>query len=260
MNWALIAGGSKGLGFSIAKAIAKRKYNLLLIARHQNELVSAKDHLTSHYNIQVEILACDLSLPESAGAIYDFCVNRNLYINILCNAAGLGGSKDFQDLPLDKLRTMIRINVESAIALSFVFIPLLTQSAPSYILNIGSMAGFAPIPIKGVYASSKSALHFFSYSLRKLIKETNISVTCACPGPIFTKPSIEEETINQLGWFGKKMAIKPDDAGETIVRGMLKGKMIIVPGKLARLVSYLLRIFPNGLITSILYSFKKKSK
>lgn len=251
MKWAFIAGGSKGLGFSIAKALAKRKYNVLLIARNQQELIVSKETLQGLYPIQVEILACDLSLPESADIIYKYAVNKDIEINILCNAAGLGGAKDFLNLPLNELRKMIRTNLDSSIALCFVLLPILKQSVPSYVLNIGSLAGFAPISIKSVYSSSKSALHFFSYSLRDLLKPYHISVTLACPGPIFTKPSVEKETIHKLGWFGKKMAVIPDEAGEVIVRALLKGKMIIVPGKLAKMVSYLLRLFPNGIIARL---------
>jgi len=258
MKWALIAGGSKGLGFSIAQALAKRKNNLLLIARNEQDLLTSKEQLQSQYNIQVSILACDLSLPESAALIADHCTAGSLEINILCNAAGLGGAKDFPHLSFNELRTMISTNLESAVSLCFLLEPLLKQSAPSYILNIGSMAGFAPIPVKAVYASTKSALLFFSYSLRNLLKPAHISVTCACPGPIFTKPSIEEETVHQLGWFGKKMALKPDDAGELIVRAMLNGKMIVVPGKLAKIVSFFLRIFPNGFVARLQYILKKK--
>jgi uncharacterized protein len=257
-KWALIAGGSKGLGYSIAKALAKRNYNLLLISRNERELLTSREQLQSLYKIQVNILACDLSLEESTTKIADYCTGQHLEINILCNAAGLGGAKDFQNLPLNELRAMIRTNLESSVSLCFSLEPMLKQSAPSYILNIGSMAGFVPIPIKAVYASTKSALYIFSYSLRNLLKPSNISVTCACPGPIFTKPAIQEETIRQLGWFGKKMAVKSDFAGEVIVRAMLNGKMIVVPGKLAKLVSCLLRMLPNGFLARLQYSFKKK--
>ena len=257
MKWAVVAGGSKGLGFSIAKALAKRDYNILLIARNEPDLINAKETLQTEYKIQVDMLVSDLSLPESAETIYKHCVTNSLDINILCNAAGLGGAKDFPDLSLDELRSMISTNLQSCVALSFLFLPLLKKSAPAYILNIGSMAGFTPIPIKSIYSSSKSALHFFSYSLRNLLKQYDISVTCACPGPLFTKPSIEEETIRQLGWFGKMMAVKPDGAGELIVKGLLNGKMIVVPGKLARLVSFFLRAAPNGLMARVLYSSKK---
>src|SRR5450755_42780 len=257
MSWALIAGGSKGIGIGIAEALAKRKYNVLLVARNAKELSDAKTDLENRFHILVEILSCDLSLSESATIISDFCSAKNLEINILCNAAGLGGSKDFPDLPLNDLRTMIRLNLESAVALSQTFIPLLKKNAPSYILNIGSMAGFAPIPIKNVYSSTKSAVLAFSYSLRFLLKKDKISVSCLCPGPVFTKPAIERETINQLGCIGKRMAIKPDKVGEWAVRALFKQKMIVVPGKLSTLFSYLLRAMPNRYMARIFYTFGK---
>jgi short-subunit dehydrogenase len=257
MSWALITGGSKGIGYSIAEALAKRNYNLLLVARNQEELTKAKNQLENRFKIKIEILSCDLSLSESAKIIFDWCSDKNLEIKILCNAAGMGGSKDFPELPLSDLRAMIRLNVESAVALSFMFIPLLKQTTPSYILNIGSMAGFAPLPIKNVYASTKSALHSFSYSLKYLLKENNISVSCVCPGPVFTKSSIEKETIKQLGWIGKRIAVKSAKVGEYAVQGMLKRKMIIVPGKLATLFSYLLRILPHRFMAYISYTFRK---
>src|SRR5450432_2046286 len=153
---------------------------------------------------------------------------------------------------------MIHLNFESAMALSFTFIPLLKKTAPSFILNVGSMAGFAPIPIKNVYSSTKAALHSFSYSLRYLLKADNISVSCLCPGPVFTKPSIEKETISQLGWIGKWMAVSPSTVGEYAIRGMFNHKLMIVPGRLATVFSFLLRILPNGLVAAIYYTFRKK--
>jgi uncharacterized protein len=259
MSWALIAGGSKGIGFSVAQALAKRKYNLALVARNPDELLAAKNNLEDSFNIEAETLVCDLSSTESAGLIYNWCSTKGFEVNVLCNAAGMGGSKDFLELSADDLRAMIRTNLESTIALSLSLIPTLKKNAPAYILNIGSLAGFSPIPSKNVYSSTKSAIHFFSYSLRQLLKPNNISVSCLCPGPVFTKPSIEKETINQLGWAGKKMAVKVSDIGELAIRGMLAHKMLIVPGKFAFLISWLLRILPNRFLSYTFYSFQKKN-
>jgi len=69
-------------------------------------------------------------------------------------------------------------------------------------------------------------------------------VSCLCPGPVFTKPEIQEDTMIKLGWLGKTMAVSADKAGETAVRRTLQNKMIIVPGTLASIVSVLLRLLP----------------
>lgn len=138
-------------------------------------------------------------------------------------------------------------------ALSLTLLPLLEQNSPSYILNIASMAAFAPIPQKNVYAATKSAVLFFSYALRYQLKKKNISVSCLCPGPVFTKPSIEKDTKAKLGKFGVAMSVTPKKVGEIAVKQTLRGKMIIVPGTLSKIMAALLRFFPHQFV-ALLYS------
>jgi uncharacterized protein len=255
--YALVAGGSKGIGYAIAEALAKRHYNLILIARHWDSLSAAKARLESTYGIHVDLLAYDLSREESAEAIANWCIERKIPLKVLCNVAGFGGSKDYLSLPLDTMRYMVRLNVESCMALSMTLLPLLEKNAPSYILNVASMAGFSPIPIKNMYSATKSAVIFFSYALHYQLKDKNISVSCLAPGPVFTKPEIIKETKKQLGSFGVKMAVPTARVGEIAVRKTLNGKMMIVPGTLARIMSSLLRILPKKFTT---YLYDKTGK
>jgi short-subunit dehydrogenase len=243
--YALVAGGSKGIGFAVAEALAVRDFNLILVARHIGPLQEAKKKLETTYNIHVEILVYDLSCPEAAPAIAKWCIQRNIPLKMLCNVAGLGGSKDYLSLPLDTLRYMVNLNVESCMALSLVLLPLLEKNAPSYILNVSSMAGYAPIPSKNLYSATKSSVLFFSYSLRYQLREKGISVSCLTPGPVFTKPEIEKETKKKLGFLGTSMALKPAKVGEIAVVGTLRGKQLIVPGTIAKIMSVGLRILPK---------------
>ncbi|HEV3225128.1 MAG TPA: SDR family NAD(P)-dependent oxidoreductase [Puia sp.] len=259
--YALVAGGSKGIGYGIAEALAKRGYNLILIARHLDTLQAAKNKLESKYPIHVEVLAIDLSFDSSADQIAKWCTNRNIHLKVLCNVAGLGGANDYLSFPLDSLRYMVRLNIESCMALSLTLLPLLEKNAPSYILNVASMAGFAPIPVKNMYSATKSAVVFFSYSLRYQLKDKHISVSCLCPGPVFTKPEIVKDTKAKLGWFGMKMALDPGTVGEVAVKKTFKKKLIIVPGTLAKISSSIIRFLPRRWVVSLYGSAgKKKSK
>lgn len=249
--YALVAGGSKGIGYAIAEALAKRNYNLVLIARHWDSLQTAKNKLEQTYGIHVEVLVYDLAKENAAIDIAKWCTDRNIPLKMLCNVAGLGGSADYLRLPLDSLRYMIRLNIESCMALSLTLLPLLEKNAPSYILNVASMAGFAPIPVKNIYAATKSAIIFFSYALRYQLKEKHISVSTLCPGPVFTKPEIEQDTREKLGRFGVWMAVPPAKVGEIAVRKTLRKKMIIVPGFISSMVSGVIRVLPRRWITSI---------
>jgi short-subunit dehydrogenase len=141
---------------------------------------------------------------------------------------------------------MIDLNIKSGISLVYNLLPLLEANSPSYILNVSSMAGFAPIPQKNLYASSKAAVTFFSYALRHQLKDKDISVSCLAPGPVFTKPEIVADTRKRLGFIGKMMAVPPKRVGEIAVRKTLNGKMIIVPGTLPKIFSGFLRFMPRG--------------
>ena len=258
MYWALIAGGSRGIGYHIAEALAARGYNIALVARNGEDLLAARHNIEKTFPVKVEIFSSDLSLPDAAVEIAGWCSEKAFRLKVLCNAAGRGGPKDYLSLPPADLRNMVRLNLESAIELTLALLPLLQKNAPSNILNIGSLAGFAPVPTKNIYSASKAALLFFSYSLRYQLTGEKISVSCLCPGPVFTKPSIEAETLKQLGWLGRQMAVDPARVGEIAVRNLLKGKMLIVPGMLSALISFILRLLPAGLSARIFYQSGKQ--
>ncbi len=249
--YALIGGGSKGIGYAIAEALAKRKFNLILIARHKDSLISAKDKLETAYNVHVEILQYDLSQENSATAIAAWCTEKNLPVKVLCNVAGIGGANDYLNLSLDSLRYMVNLNIESGMALTLTMLPILEKNTPAYILNVASMAGLAPIPAKNMYSATKSAVVFFSYSLRYQLKEKNISVSVLCPGPVYTKPEIEAETKKKLGFLGKLMVVPVKRVGEVAVRQTLNERLVIIPGTMNRIISCVVRFLPRKWVVAL---------
>ena len=94
-SWALVSGGSKGIGYAIAAALAKRNYNLLLVARKEEDLNNAKSKLESAFPVQVEILALDMSKDDSVVIITSWCTENNLPLKMVCNVSGIGGSADY---------------------------------------------------------------------------------------------------------------------------------------------------------------------
>ena len=258
MSYALITGGSKGIGYAIAEALAKRKYDLVLVARHKNTLENAKQKLEMKYGVKVSILSCDISREESAEEISIWCLKNNIPLKILCNVAAIGGSDDYLTSTLPEMQYMVRLNAGSGMALIMQLLPLLKKDVPAFILNVASMAAFAPIPAKNMYSATKSAVLFFSYSLRYQLKKQQISVSALCPGPTFTKPEIEKVTIRELGGLGKMMAVTPARVGEIAVRGLLNKKMIIIPGLVSKIMSMVIRMLPRRLVAYIYYTMGSK--
>ena len=201
--YALVAGGSKGIGYGIAEALARRQYNLVLIARGMDSLLAAKTKLETAYNIHVEVLSYDLAKETSAPEIAKWCTERNLHLKMLCNVAGYGGSTDYLTAPLDTIRYMVRLNVESAMSLTMLLLPLLEKNAPSHILNVASMAGFAPIPSKNVYSSTKSAVVTGVISvwlIKKLKIRTINGETITFPVKKFQKGQVFGGLMFGFGW------------------------------------------------------------
>ena len=251
MKYALIAGGSKGIGFAIAHALAKRGYNLILIGRHIDKLKEAKSFFELNFSIIVHPLPVDLSKEGSAEEIRDFCVTNDLAVEMLCNVAGLGGANDYLSLPVPEIRNMIHLNLESQVSLTYEMLSVSKNNKLAYILNVASLAGFAPIPVKNMYSATKSAVIFFSRALRSQLKKRNISVSCLCPGPVFTKPEIERDTKEKLGWLGKQMAVDPAIVGEVAIRNTFRRKFIIIPGIQSKFVAFFVRALPVGFLVFI---------
>lgn len=253
MNCALVTGGSKGIGAAIAVSLAKRQIDLMMVARNEKDLHETKERLEQEYKICVLTLSCDLSQDGAGEKLSQWIAESNKDLNIFCHVAGMGGARDFKELSPEEMRTMIRTNFEIGVELCWRLAPILKKNAPAHILLVGSMAGFAPIPQKAIYSATKSALYFFSRSLQRILKKDRVNVSCLSPGPVFTKSSIAQETVRQMGKMGKWMSLEPAKIGEYAVRQMLKGKMLIVPGRLNRFFSVLMRCLPHGLLVNLFY-------
>ncbi|HEX6335238.1 MAG TPA: SDR family NAD(P)-dependent oxidoreductase [Flavisolibacter sp.] len=251
MPYALVAGGSKGIGLAISVALAKRKYDLVIVARDAGRLAESKQQLEQQYGIQVITLSKDLSLRDSAAEVVAFCRDRNIFPAAFCHVAGIGGTDDYLTASLEEMRYMVHLNVEAVMALTQLMLPLLRKHSRAHIMIVGSMAGLAPIPVKNLYSATKSAVLFFCRSLRSQLKHENISVTCLCPGPVFTKPEITRYTLEKLGAFGKLIALQPGAVGEAAVDGMLRKETLVIPGFVAKVTSVFLRFLPQRLLIFI---------
>jgi short-subunit dehydrogenase len=246
IDYALIAGGSRGIGYSIAEALAKRGWNLILVARHTDDLEQAKAKLESNYKVHVDILAKDLSKEETPAEIASWCDQKQIPLRMLCNVAGFGGARDYLQLPADTIRYMLRLNLESGVMLTYALLPLLERNAKSYLLNVASMAGMGPMPSKNIYSATKAGVMYFSYSLRYQLKKKGISVSCLAPGPVYTKQEVINTTHKEMGKrLGDWIEVPPARVGEIAVRRTLKGRMVIVPGTVAAISSSMIRILPR---------------
>ena len=146
--YALVTGASMGIGRALSIEAAKRGYNLALVALPDSNLGKLADYIRKHYNVTVLFLEIDLTTSQAPMRIFNWIRNKDITLQILINNAGLGHLGPFTDYTYEFYQQLIRLNIESVVLLSRLFIPELRKNKESYILNLGSIASFYPIPYK----------------------------------------------------------------------------------------------------------------
>ncbi|SFD84962.1 hypothetical protein SAMN05518672_103501 [Chitinophaga sp. CF118] len=257
MAYALITGASKGIGKSIATALAQKHYDLLLIARSGKELEALADTLKTNYNVQVNCLALDLSLPNAAITVFNWCTTNHYTVSILINNAGYGVWGPFETSNLDKQAEMLQVNMHTPVALCFHLLPMLKAQPQSYILNVSSTAAYQAVPTFSLYAASKAFVLSFTRGLRQELKGSTVSVTCLSPGPVNTN-FIDRAGLQAIKATAEKFGMHPDHVAGIALKGMFRKKAEIIPGAINAISAFSTRLFPKNLVEKIAASFYKK--
>lgn len=126
-NYTLITGGTKGIGFELAKLFARDSNNLIIVARNVNELMEVKEFLENKYKIFVEILDLDISVDNSVEKIINFVEEKNLIVDNLVNNAGVGSFGYFDEIDEKKDLNLININIIALTKLIKYFLPKLKK-------------------------------------------------------------------------------------------------------------------------------------
>lgn len=243
MAYALITGASKGIGLAIADELARRKFDVLLVARSASLLKQEAGRLSAAHGIRADYLAVDLAEAGSAQRVHEWCDRNGYAVQMLVNNAGYGLSGPFESYPLGQHLDMLSVNNGTLIQLCHLFLPQLRQQPKAYILNIGSSAAYQAVPGLSLYAASKAFVLQFSRGLRQELKQTSVSVTCVCPGATDTG----FVTRAQIGEKGRKAAervnMTPTDVARQSVDATVSGKAEVVTGmvnKAGKLMAWLL--------------------
>lgn len=183
---AIITGGSKGIGFGIAEALAREGCNLAICARHPDELESAAERL-GRYNVKVLPVTADLTVEDDIEKLVTDTLDAFDSIDILVNNAGtIGTNGTLEETPIEEWRSLFELNVFAVVALTKQVIPQMKKQGWGRIVNVSSENGTQPYPDMIHYSASKGALDNFSKSLSKQYGDDSILVNTISPAFIET--------------------------------------------------------------------------
>jgi len=180
----IITGGSEGVGAAAARMFAEAGANLMLVARNKKNLDAIAEELRS--KTKVEVFAMDVSDAEACVDVLKKTAFEFGQVDVLVNNAGYHKRGSVEGVDAADLGKIIDVNLKAPIMLSRLALPYIREAGGGAIINVGSLAGRAPIPGSVGYAASKAGLRSFTYGLGIELAGSGIKVALVSPGPIDT--------------------------------------------------------------------------
>ena len=244
----LITGASSGIGKDMARVLAKKADELVLVARNVEKLEEIKKELQN--DAKIEIISKDLSIEENCKEIHNQVQN----VDILINNAGFGDCGNFTKTSLEKDIQMIKTNIIAYHILTKLYLTDMKEKNSGKILNVASIAGFMPGPLMATYYATKKYVVKLSEGIREELKKehSKVQISILCPGPVetnFNKVANVNFHLREANSMG---------VAKYAIRKLEKGKFYIVPGidiKISRIGA---KILPANIISKFAYMAQKR--
>ena len=247
---ALITGASAGIGREIARQIAPRARQLILVARREERLEQLRAELIKKYpTIEIQTHRTDLSDLAQVRSLTDWLTTGGLEIDFLVNNAGLGDLGPFATAEFKRLEEMTMVNMNALTLLTRAVLPNMIAKGRGAILNVSSCASFLPISNFAVYAATKAYVTSFSEGLRAELRGTGISVTALCPGPVqteFTDVAYRPGSLRDPS--PEFVYVTAQRVAELGLIAVERDKPVVIPGMAMKLAMFFTRITPMPLL------------
>lgn len=251
----VVTGGSSGVGYNLCKSFIAQGDKVINIARHSCDIQN------------VDNFACDLSNEENIVVVCEQIKQKYSHIDILINNAGFGLSGATELLPLHNIKNLFEVNFFAVVSLVQKFLPIINKGGK--IINISSVCAFYPVPFRGIYCASKSALNLMSYSLDMECRNFGVRVCAICPSEIktnFTQNRVKVFDTNErygtkIENAAKKIDSKNDKrasvekVGKKIFRLINKKKIrpYYIIGFKFKLLHFIMRFLPYNMLHKVIY-------
>ena len=249
---ALITGASSGIGRDMARVLAKKGYNLILVARDEQKLKELAEELSKEDKIETQVISMDLSIEQNCIDLHKSVKD----VDILINNAGFGDCGNFTHTNLNKELIMIKTNIIAYHILTKLYLVDMKAKNSGKILNVASIAGFMPGPLMATYYSSKAYVVRLSEAIREELrrKNSNVKLSILCPGPVNTN-------FNNVADVNfKAKSLSSEYVAQYAVNEMLKGKFYIVPGAQIKCLRFIAKIVPNNIIAKFAYKVQERKR
>jgi short-subunit dehydrogenase len=257
-EYTLITGASSGIGLEMAKQLAEKKINLLLVARNEDKLEKLQQTLRQQYDISVEYLLYDLSEPNSAQDLYNEVNESGYLVSGLINNAGFGDYGNFIEIPIQEHERMIAVNITSLVGLTNLFGAAMAKRGDGRIMNVASLLSFLPFPYYSVYSATKCFVLAFTETIAAELIESGVKVTALCPGTVETP--FHTEAMRKTNAMSANKPMPAEVVAKAGVQLFIHGKGKKIVGFMNWFLSNLPRITPDKIMMKIKKNLASQKK
>jgi short-subunit dehydrogenase len=257
-GYALITGGTSGIGYELAKCFAQDGYNLIIVARSEDGLQKVSDELRQQYNIEVQTISKDLMVPGAAKEVYQQTQSTGLAVEVLVNDAGQGYWGKFAETDLDREIDLVHLNVIALISLTKFYIKDMIARGSGKILQLASSLAKAPSPYMSVYAASKAFVLSFNEALTQELKGTGVTVTALQPGATdtdFFHKAEAEETVE----YREASLYDPAEVAKAGYEALMAGTDKVSPGFKNKMQGAMGTVLPDAAVAANMKQHLKQS-
>ncbi len=223
---ALITGASSGIGAIYADRLARRGYDLILVARNRSRLEALAARLRDETGRAVEIVPADLSDSADLARV-EAVLRTNGSISMLVNNAGIGGAAPLMASDVDAMDQMIRLNVLALTRLTYAAVPAFVERGSGTIINIASIVAISPETLNGVYGGSKAFVLAFSQSLHHELSAKGVRIQAVLPGAVATEFwDVAGLPVSNLP---AEIVMSAQDLVDAALAGLDQGETVTIP-------------------------------
>jgi len=248
---ALITGASAGIGVAYANQLAAKGTDLVLVARDETRLSQLAQELVTQHNINVEVLAADLSDRSQLDKVAARAAKED--IDLVINNAGFGIKQPFAGGALDAEQNLLDVLVTAVMRITHSALPGMLERNRGGVINVSSIAGWLS---SGTYSATKSWVTTFSESLAALHKDSKVHVMALCPGftrtEFHSRAEMEIETIPSWMWLDVNYVVKKS------LSDFAKSKPVSVPGSQYKVLSLIAQYLPRPLVRKISVASRRR--
>lgn len=243
----LVTGATSGIGLELAKLFAQEGYDIVHVARDEAKMKDVANDLGMAYSVNVTNIVKDLSQTNSAYEVYQEVKDKNIQVDILVNNVGAGIFGKFWETNLEEELGTVRLNIDTTIVLTKLFLKDMVARNQGKILNLASMVSKIGSPQQSVYAGTKAFVYNFSQSLASELKDTNITVTALRPGAtdtdFFRESHAEDVKIAQ-----PENLADPADVAKDGYEALMAGERTVVSGFKNKVQAHMADVLPDAVM------------